>query len=81
MASKKQPEQAPVQPIENKKEKKKMKKFSWETLKTITIAVLITGIVAFIYGMKYQENQTALVHSEATAIANSTKTSAQPVKQ
>lgn len=85
MASKKseQPkklEQAPVQPIENKKEKKKMKKFNWETIKTVIIAVLITGIVTFISGMRYQEANTVKIHDEAKSLVNAASLATQEKK-
>lgn len=61
---------------ENKKEnnkEKKMKKFNIETIKTIIITILITGIVAFIGGMYYQKNQTEQVKAEAATIVKNVK--------
>ncbi len=34
-----------------------------ETVKTVVIAVLITGVVAFVCGMNYQSNRQAEVQS------------------
>lgn len=61
---------------ENKKEnnkEKKMKKFNIETIKTIIITILITGIIAFIGGMYYQKNQTEQVKAEAATIVKNVK--------
>jgi hypothetical protein len=61
---------------ENKKEnnkEKKMKKFNIETIKTIIITILITGIIAFIGGMQYQKNQTEQVKAEAATIVKNVK--------
>lgn len=41
-----------------------------ETLKTVVIAVLVTGILAFVAGMKYQANTNSQVHSQAKALAS-----------
>lgn len=57
---------------ENKKEKT-MKKFNIETIKTIIITILITGIIAFIGGMYYQKNQTEQVKAEAATIVKNVK--------
>ena len=57
---------------ENKKENK-MKKFNVETIKTIIITILITGIIAFIGGMYYQKNQTEQVKAEAATIVKNVK--------
>ena len=57
---------------ENKKEKT-MKKFTIETIKTIIITILITGIIAFIGGMYYQKNQTEQVKAEAATIVKNVK--------
>ena len=57
---------------ENKKEKT-MKKFNIETIKTIIITILITGIIAFIGGMQYQKNQTEQVKTEAATIVKNVK--------
>lgn len=57
---------------ENKKENK-MKKFNIETIKTIIITILITGIIAFIGGMYYQKNQTEQVKAEAATIVKNVK--------
>lgn len=55
-----------VENISNKpKGKNKMKKINWETVKTVLIAVLITGIVGFVGGIKYQQNYSTAVKSEA----------------
>lgn len=57
---------------ENKKENK-MKKFNVETIKTIIITILITGIIAFVGGMQYQKNQTEQVKAEAATIVKNVK--------
>jgi predicted negative regulator of RcsB-dependent stress response len=57
---------------ENKKEKT-VKKFNIETIKTIIITILITGIIAFIGGMYYQKNQTEQVKAEAATIVKNVK--------
>ena len=57
---------------ENKKEKT-MKKFNIETIKTVIITILITGIIAFIGGMYYQKNQTEQVKAEAATIVKNVK--------
>lgn len=57
---------------ENKKEKT-MKKLNIETIKTIIITILITGIIAFIGGMYYQKNQTEQVKAEAATIVKNVK--------
>ena len=57
---------------ENKKENK-MKKLNIETIKTIIITILITGIIAFIGGMYYQKNQTEQVKAEAATIVKNVK--------
>lgn len=48
----------------NRKEKE-MKNINWkqilETLKTITIVALVTGVVGFMLGIKYQEQKTEQV--------------------
>lgn len=41
-----------------------------ETLKTVTITVLVTGILAFVAGMKYQANVHDQVKSEAKSIVS-----------
>jgi len=49
-----------------------MKKFNpktIETFKTIVIAVLVTGILAFVGGMKYQAHVNVQVKTEAKSIA------------
>lgn len=69
---------APVEKIEDKKEKKKVKK-NFETVKTVTIAVLITGIVAFILGMQYQAREDSTVKAEAASIVKSVKVDVQQV--
>ena len=60
---------------ENKKQNKEktMKKLNIETIKTIIITILITGIIAFIGGMQYQKNQTEQVKTEAATIVKSVK--------
>lgn len=50
-----------------------MKKLNIETIKTIIITILITGIIAFIGGMQYQKNQTEQVKSEAATIVKNVK--------
>ncbi len=44
----------------------KVNKQAVETVKTVVIAVLITGIVAFVGGMKYAEHQEARVTRAST---------------
>lgn len=41
-----------------------------ETIKTIVIAVLITAILAFVAGMKYQSHYTSQVKAEAKSIVS-----------
>ncbi len=64
-------------PVHNKVQieelKKQTRKSKWETTKTIIIAVLITGIVTFIGGMKYQESLQAQVESARTNAISETK--------
>lgn len=50
-----------------------MKKLNIETIKTIIITILITGIIAFIGGMYYQKNQTEQVKAEAATIVKNVK--------
>lgn len=50
-----------------------MKKLNIETVKTIIITILITGIIAFIGGMYYQKNQTEQVKAEAATIVKNVK--------
>jgi hypothetical protein len=50
-----------------------MKKPNIETIKTIVITILITGMIAFIGGMKYQKSQTEQVKSEAATIVKNVK--------
>ena len=59
----------------NKENKKgeKMKKLNIETIKTIVITILITGMIAFIGGMQYQKSQTEQVKSEAATIVKNVK--------
>lgn len=59
-----------------RKEEKDMKKINWETVKTIIIAVLITGVVAFIGGMNYQAKQSDQVKAEAATIVKNVKVDA-----
>lgn len=59
--------------IKAKSKEKKMKKLNIETIKTIIITILITGIVAFIGGMQYQKNQTEQVKTEAATIVKNVK--------
>jgi hypothetical protein len=47
------------------KGKKKMKKINWETVKTVVIAILVTAIVAFVGGIKYQQRFSQSVKVEA----------------
>lgn len=48
----------------------KEKKFNWETIKTVVIAVLITGIIAFVGGMVYQSKQITQVKAEAKSLVS-----------
>ena len=50
-----------------------MKKLNVETIKTIVITILITAIIAFVGGMKYQKSQTEQVKSEAATIVKNVK--------
>nr|DAQ73348.1 MAG TPA: hypothetical protein [Caudoviricetes sp.] len=50
-----------------------MKKLNIETIKTIVITILITGMIAFIGGMQYQKSQTEQVKSEAATIVKNVK--------
>lgn len=50
-----------------------MKKVNIETVKTILIAVLVTGMLAFIGGMRYQAHVNGQVKTEAKNIAMSLK--------
>jgi predicted negative regulator of RcsB-dependent stress response len=61
-----------LEEVNNKKEKK-MKKLNIETIKTIIITILITGIIAFIGGMYYQKHQTEQVKAEAATIVKNVK--------
>lgn len=49
----------------NKKGGNKVKRINIETVKTVVIAVLVTAIVAFIGGMKYQASYQSSVKAEA----------------
>lgn len=60
--------------------KKEVRKSKWETLKTIIIAVLITGIITFVGGMKYQESLSAQVESARTNAISETKSNLAEVK-
>lgn len=61
----------------------KMKKINFETVKTVTIFVLITAIIAFVGGMKYQQHYSANVKAEAKSLSSLTKQTAavEPSKQ
>ena len=50
--------------------KPKVSRSAVETLKTVIIAVLITGIIAFIGGVKYQQYQSDSVKSQAKSLAH-----------
>lgn len=41
-----------------------------ETVKTIVIVALVTGILAFISGMKYQQHVNSQVKSEAKSLVS-----------
>lgn len=41
-----------------------------ETLKTIAIAILVTGVIAFVAGMKYQGHVNGQVKQEAKALVS-----------
>lgn len=45
----------------------KLNKTAVETTKTVVIAILVTGIGAFIGGMQYQERISAQVHAAQVA--------------
>lgn len=63
-----------VKAISNKKRKNNkdgnMKKINFETVKTVVIFVLVTAIIAFIAGMKYQQKYEKAVEAKAHAIAS-----------
>lgn len=44
-----------------------------ETIKTVFIAVLVTGIISFISGMHYQNNQNASVKAAVQASVSTKK--------
>lgn len=46
----------------------KPKKQTIETLKTVAIVALATGIIAFIGGVKYQKAQTTSVRTEVRVV-------------
>lgn len=48
----------------------KLSKETRETTKTIVIAVLLTAIIAFVGGMKYQTHYVSQVKAEAQSIAS-----------
>ena len=50
-----------------------MKKLNIETIKTIIITILITGIIAFVSGMYYQKHQAEEVKTEAATIVKNVK--------
>lgn len=50
-----------------------MKRINLETVKTVTIFVLVTAIIAFIGGMKYQSQYSASVKAEAKSLTNIVK--------
>ena len=45
-----------------------MGKINIETVKTVLIAVLVSGIVAFCFGMKYANSQNVRVESARAAV-------------
>ena len=65
------------------KKEKQMKTSKIETIKTIVITALVTGIVAFIAGTIYANNIHNRVKSEAANIVRNVKieTQVQPSKQ
>jgi len=62
--------------IKQTKETKKMKKVNFETIKTVVIAILITGIVAFIGGVMYGHQADA----NASELVKDVKVVVQPSK-
>ncbi len=60
------------------KEKNKMKTSKIETLKTIVITALVTGIIAFIAGGIYEGSRSNQVKAEAAEIVKSVKVEVQP---
>ncbi len=62
-----------VAQVTNTKTKKKgdnkVKQTNIETVKTVIIAVLITAIIAFIAGIKYQANYSNSVKAEAKELS------------
>jgi type II secretory pathway pseudopilin PulG len=50
----------------------KLNKGTLETVKTVLIAVLITGIVAFVAGTRYQASQDTRVTAQVAAQAATT---------
>jgi Tfp pilus assembly protein PilE len=51
----------------------KIQKETVETIKTVVIAVLVTGILAFVAGMKYQNHYSNSVKTEAKNMVSSLK--------
>lgn len=59
---------------------KKPNKNTIETVKTIVISVLVTAIVAFVGGMKFQDHQQAMVNDAVKNVSSVTPV-AQQVKK
>lgn len=47
-----------------------IKKETYETLKTITIAVLVSSIIAFVGGVQFQKTQDKQVNSAVNSAVN-----------
>jgi Tfp pilus assembly protein PilE len=60
--------------VAKKAERAPARKAAMETLKTVVIAVLITGIVAFVAGIHYQQNVDT---TKSNAVNSAVKTAAQ----
>lgn len=61
---------------------KKINKQSVETFKTVLIAILITGVIAFVAGMRYANEQNAKVEAAVKNVQTAVVTeSKEPKKQ
>lgn len=60
----------PIAEIIKKEKSGIMKNINWETVKTVVIAILITAIVAFVLGMKYQRQYNNSVKAEAKELSS-----------
>lgn len=53
--------------------RKKYAPTKWEVTKTVIIAVLITGIIAFVAGIRYANSQQAAIDSAVTKAVTAKK--------